>query len=605
MLGLALLAGALASFPWWHGRGQQHPGGLAERSAGTSGEAAPEEPELPETSSGGNDRVLARSPTASERRPLEFEPGGGVTLEGRVIDERRQAVPGLDVALEEPRPTVAGRPEERRAPRERCRTDAEGRFEFRGLGPRTWRIRVAGEALADETEIEVNAGLRDPRELTIHVFRGGAIAGTVAWPDGSAVESFEVWADGPGGRRDGQGQRGEFRIGGLWEGPFGRTYDVEVRARRPGSIGRASIPDTPLDSPPLHLVLEQVSVFVLEGRVVDRDGAPVHGAWVEAIGRAEGGRTATTTPGDGTFRLTDLCPGTWTIEAFSLGFLRAREELVFRSTPPAPLCLVLHPAGRIRGHVVDDQGRPVAGASVTADGGYETATDAEGAFAILAFATHIEVHASDPRYSGDALAVLDVGAGESVEGLVLRLDHGCRVEGRVLDAAGVPVVGASVTAVSPGRASLAESDADGGFFLAALPAGPIEVRAFDRGRGRRASAPLTVVSERVAWVELRFAPEIPVLLRGRITRHGRPEECSVALWSPSFVASAECGPDGRFEVTLPGPGPWQGALSFGRWPDPGRGEVRRFELDVAGPLQELELAFETLPRAGPLDDLDW
>lgn len=125
---------------------------------------------------------------------------------------------------------------------------------------------------------------------------------------------------------------------------------------------------------------------VIEGTVVDSvSGAPVAGASVQ-IGKAY----SAISDGNGAFRIDGVAEGSYTALAFKDGFLTLQDEHARRPFRVAAgldalhLTLSLIPRGRLTGHVIDAENRPVAGSEVrllSSSGAGETVTTGQdGAF---------------------------------------------------------------------------------------------------------------------------------------------------------------------------------------------------------------------------------
>ncbi len=289
------------------------------------------------------------------------------------------------------------------------------------------------------------------------------------------------------------------------------------------------------------------------------------------------------------------------------------DEVCARS--PGELLFVLGPAARISGRVLDARGDPVAGASVTekiafATGfGYITSdsseTDADGRFEHELRAAETRLYAVKDGHPPSEPVELQVGPGEDIDGLVLRLQESCRVEGRVLDEHGSPVPGAEVQ-VQGHYVNGVETDAEGWFAIDGLAPGHGTLSAFTGEGMTRSQADL--VPGRPCTVELRFAKDDPVRLRGRLTRNGSPVKGGIALYSDRAGIEFATGPDGTFDVTLSNPGNWLGIAHAGEavvsFEDLGQLDLRRLELTIPDVEEhELEIALESLPHIRSLEEL--
>jgi protocatechuate 3,4-dioxygenase beta subunit len=249
-----------------------------------------------------------------------------------------------------------------------------------------------------------------------------------------------------------------------------------------------------------ELVLEPEAV--VEGRVVDPEGAPVEGARV--VARAApvpmtlrpssidliGDEKPVATGADGRFRIGGL-PGERMVrlEVQKEGFAAASIRGV-RAPTEEPVAVVLRPAARVRGTVVDGRGRPIPDAEISrswrtmsfgSPGGLfrPVRTDERGEFEIddlspgpIAF----EAEASGYRMSSPV--TVELAPGELLDGVEIVLHEGTSVTGRVVGPDGLPVAEAQVSAriesgegLSTGGRGFARTAADGRFELDTLAPG--------------------------------------------------------------------------------------------------------------------------------------
>lgn len=230
----------------------------------------------------------------------------------------------------------------------------------------------------------------------------------------------------------------------------------------------------------------------VEGRVTDGLGRPLSGVTVSLLALEgallrvprELGRT-TTSGADGSFAFGDLPSGVGlAVRAEARGLARVEREF----EPPAPgatrggVELRLDPAITLSGTVTDQEGRPVAGASVVAqlardgsllepDSPFSARTDERGAYSISGLArTLYRVSARADGYAPTTTekTLLAVALRpEAKLDLVLDLAAG-RAEGRVVADDGTPVGAARIEATANGHEVATESDASGRFRLEGL-----------------------------------------------------------------------------------------------------------------------------------------
>ncbi len=308
----------------------------------------------------------------------------------------------------------------------------------------------------------------------------------------------------------------------------------------------------------------------LTGRVVDPNGKPIPGVkiWTrqteEESRRGAEPRPLAITGPDGTFSLRGLqpfplvavCPTGWVYES----------KQIMGFPPFQPIELHLRPATRISGRVVDKSGEPVAGVSVGAalDGerggcirhgalppclnGYEersVITDSEGRFLFENlepgwFAISVSEEAERPlvRRRG--------AAGRSTEGVEFVLSRkSVPVEGRVVDADGVPVAGASVTLSGALPSPETRTDAAGEFRFSEVLSGDnqLEVSHPDQGWLEQA----VEIEDHPMRLDLRMPGA--TLVQGRILGPDGVPLKQVFLQDGERYLDVE--PDGTFRFTAP------------------------------------------------------
>jgi hypothetical protein len=278
--------------------------------------------------------------------------------------------------------------------------------------------------------------------------------------------------------------RGNFRVEGLAPG----DYLLEARA-----VGYARAQQRRVKVPavgPLTVALKKAGV--LEGFVVDAQGAPAAGAEVQVSGVVP--QSTTTGPGGG-FSV-ELEPGSYVVSArrgSEAGSLDTSISVRAGATV-RDVRIQLGQGGALEGRVVAKAtGAPVAGASVdvspyskNGDSG-RAVTDESGRFSVGGLAPgSYDLVVGAPGFSSVTRRALTVTSGERFPVEVLLTGTGT-VEGQVRNGAGQPVSGAYVTGGSRWAGSLgnaaAESrtDAEGRYRLEGLAAGSVSLTAKREG----------------------------------------------------------------------------------------------------------------------------
>lgn len=421
---------------------------------------------------------------------IEVEALGSIV--GRVVRGRRP-VAGARVQIHGPN-------ERELAP---IRTDADGRFEARGLHPGPWALFGESErdgrfGRAPET-VQVTRGATE--EVTIDLAYGAAIAGVVVDQDGApvpgvAVHFFHTTMDDSGVAVT--SVDGSFRATTMTGGGQYRSV-VRPHQGSTASLRPAAGTELPLitladgDAEVTGVVLAvQLDRLSLSGKVVDTSGAPVADARVTATRVQDGAEprflrwvhdAAAITDVEGGFSIGELSEGTYALQArassgaeATIGAVRAgRSGIVL--TLPTP--------GSIEGTLVGFAGEPQVSAVRTDVRGSRVPTRgtvaqtsfvvrdlSPGSYIVTARSATEAASARVTVSAGSTARVaLTSGGSGTVVGRVREFRSGKPVEGMTCRAH--PRVGSDAASIDPGGGT--RTDAQGGFVLTAAPAGDIVV----------------------------------------------------------------------------------------------------------------------------------
>ncbi len=448
----------------------------------------------------------------------------GTAIEGRVVQGDGSAVAGARVGVlseDSPKGTDS-----------QVLTDEDGRFtladQITGMPS---RLEVTAQGFISVLTPAVVPPTSEP--ITITLAPSSQVSGTV-FAGGNPVEDAVVVAavdDGSPllGRR--------FYTVSDAEGHF-LLQDLE-----PGKLALSASAEGYAESRRISLVLpagerrENIEIHLdaggtVSGTVSSNAGTPLEGVTIEAFsetgesGGGASGRPTAVSDTAGRFRISGLQPGSWLFSASHTGFPRkvARQRI---GNGNHSLDFILDSGPDVTGRVTDESGTPVPGARVflslaggrprgldllppvrdsqvvsQADGSFRFTGIEDGSYRLLASKAGFA-----PAEPAETFTI----AGVPLGGLVLRLEQGSSISGRLLGLSYDELARIEIFAFrAEGRRARGEVDPAGGYRLPDLAPGPWHVVAEVEETGKRAIGQVTVGAE-PASLDLDFANQPPAI----------------------------------------------------------------------------------------------
>jgi protocatechuate 3,4-dioxygenase beta subunit len=263
------------------------------------------------------DRGVAELEVRPGENHLDLRLGGGAEVSGRVTSALGAPVPGATVTLAPPGRGWAAH--------HSATTDEGGLFTVTGVPDGTYEAAAshpdyaAGRAAAAITVASAPVG-----GVAIELPAGAAVAGALRGLSLAELARTRVSAspEGGGWKEGTVSYDGRYRVAGLGPGEWtvsARLEDGGRQARGRVTIAAGSAEET--------LDLEFEGGLALKGRV-RQDGRPVDGAMVVARGNDVVSSASATTDYAGAYRLENLRPGSYRVEAFSMQTGVRREQTV-------------------------------------------------------------------------------------------------------------------------------------------------------------------------------------------------------------------------------------------------------------------------------------
>ena len=526
---------------------------------------------------------LTQQQLTARSSPLVVEVDAGATVSGKVVYADGTLVPDTVVEI---RMSMMGN---RREP------SLDGTFALTGLAPGKLTIAaVTADGNMSTPAVEVTA---PSANVVLTMPRGGRIEGRVVERSTlSPVTDFSVspnrrepFLPRQSGGRETHSEDGTFVLDNVAPGPT--TLRVIARGYVPGTRADIQVEEGRAVTG-IEVQLERGAK--LTGRVT-ADGKPVTAAIVRPVAvtaSSFGGSTALT-DGDGQYTLDGITPGERTFEFRKQGYITKRQNVETVAGRDSRLDVDLERGRELRGRVTDKSGAGIEGASVSAfapmSGGEnaQAVTTADGAFVLEGLGeTRYNVQV---RKSGFASTTeRDVALPQSAP-LVITLDRGGSISGRVIGLPPNELGSVFVNASADGSYASAQADSSGAFTLRGVPDGRVMVSANVVGSERRSRPKAVMVENGTAPpVEINFEDGFTV--RGRVTFNGIPTASGNISFSPATPKGDQAGGYGRvsggaYEVAGLAAGEYQVSVNSpdGSW----RGKYAvsgpgTFDIDVRG-----------------------
>ena len=453
-----------------------------------------------ETTESGPHLVLAGE--TNDIGPVLVDPG--LTVHGTISDPRGRGISGAQVAISRGPELALGRDG---APPERVvLTDERGRYEIAHASRGPFNLLVSAEGYGNGLRARgVQLDQARQIEINVQLLLAVTLAGVV-WLPGGEQPAIHVEVLARGGelglgdalmRTDGEGR---FRFTDLASGRHVLMLDPEGYL----PLSHEVLPGSDRED----ISMELLPASGLGGVVTDEDGRPLKAFDLQLRHSDKQGNIGETVGAvlrvrddDGAFEVGDLVPGFYLVEVW------AREHSVTISAPARVLKggkvtrvnVAMQRAAILRGMIVDDLDRPVAGAKISlhgnntptfgflrdsaARGSWHTSTRSEGDGSfeftdVTARTYQVEVdHPGYPLVHRNDIKVIE---GRDVELETIVLDRPATLQGVVTDSNGTVLKGITVTIGGGANRSTrqAVSNGQGRYRFDRLAPGDYQVHAY-------------------------------------------------------------------------------------------------------------------------------
>ncbi|MDB4958819.1 MAG: hypothetical protein JWO36_6388 [Myxococcales bacterium] len=352
--------------------------------------------------------------------------------------------------------------------------------------PRSAKIENATAVAPQTPEAPAPRGITPKWSLDVDREGPLRLEGQVVGPDGKGVLGAQVWLSSVPPRSATSEADGGFAFDKL----VGRAYVITASVSDPNAelVGGPVTYKLTTSSDPVVIRMSEAAALTV--KVVDDTSHPISGAQVKIEGF---GDHTEKTSDQGTVKMKPIHPGWVGVEVTATGYaLGIGFTTVGSAGATGDLTVTLHKGVAVSGRVIDEHGKPIGRAHVSASDGNpwvlgrdadEVETDAKGQFTFVALAagTH-HLSAVDGEHEPGQSPPITV-ATRPVIGVEIKLKAGGSVNGIVVDHDGNPSKFATVRIAGTGArmwsvaARQATSDEHGKFELRGLTRAKLQARA--------------------------------------------------------------------------------------------------------------------------------
>ncbi|HEY6038095.1 MAG TPA: carboxypeptidase-like regulatory domain-containing protein, partial [Kofleriaceae bacterium] len=414
---------------------------------------------------------------------FQLVPGG--VIEGVVRDAAAKTpVASAEVEAQLDRTTLFGE-----LGSHRVTGSADGHFRITGLRPGSYTLSAHAGELISATPTIVGLGVAEQvSDVVILVGRGAAIRGIVIDDDGAPVANAKVGLLRDSSHDTRSDAKGAFALVGLAPDAYPIAAESDDYVWTQPTIVELGAKDVVDVRVRVHRGIH------VKGRVEPAQVCDVVLDLAQASGNIRFERPSTSAGADGAFALGPIAPGAYSASAHCPSGDEGSAPVAAK-LGMADVTIAVKPGGKIAGRVLDDKGKPVAGASVNAASGNRTEvvngmvtsgiaalTGADGTFELtgLAAASYrlsvLDRGRPLPMKTAAAAATIALAAGEKKAGIELVVDRPDGViQGTVTGPDGKPLADAWVSVDQSLQDMLASLDDHPGDFH--------EMRVESRGDG--------------------------------------------------------------------------------------------------------------------------
>ncbi len=516
----------------------------------------------PQNYRGDETTPLVSATIGGETGGVDFALSQGLLISGRVVDEEGKPVAQASVNANARQGNVS----------DYAQTKDDGSFVLAGFSVGQlvqFSVRKQGYALVGAEPARGLVTVEEDGASGVRLVLGAAasISGTVVDSAGQPKGLVDVRAQ-PTSGVDGQistaNADGTIKIGQLSPGEYYFIFPRDGRWSDPGP-GRSRQKVKVAKGEALtgvRILYTDPSgegKLSIAGRVTDTKGSGIARATV----RVQGPWREVTADATGNYTITGLTEGSYTLTVASYAHSGTASKSA--EAGATGINFVLKSLATVEGRVVSAQtSQPITAFRVRAAGQtgqryfvrdeFVSVRDADGRFTLTSVedgATALEVRAED--FADTTLALSGIVGGETRKDVLVRMEIGVVVAGRVVDSSGKGIGGARIFLGNPpdeyaqDRMQRASSGSDGGFRLTSMPAGQVQISAAHPEYASR-----TVTASLVARVEntVEIVLSAGASVEGRVTVNGKTAASNAHVYA-SFGNSnrqTQADADGRYRL---------------------------------------------------------